>query len=199
MLRVRIAADNLHIAVDALPRRVPSLLFICRSAVNLLELGIVNISTERVLDRFQVDLVTIRGILYAVANSLRAIFHEILRPSAVATAYKIRNHQFGISVNSCPRPNVAPSRCLLFRCNVLGLSSDKFPNFIALQTAHFQFADRPIVIVRAGATEFSEQPNNRVLCHACNADRGADAVAFYEAPNYLGIMGSRTKDVCPAE
>src|SRR5262249_28825206 len=49
VLWIWIAAHNFHIAADALGRRIPRLILI-HSAINLLQLCVVNISTESILD-----------------------------------------------------------------------------------------------------------------------------------------------------
>ena len=49
MLRVGITADNFHIAADALRRGVTGLILV-HSAINLLQLRVVDISTKSILN-----------------------------------------------------------------------------------------------------------------------------------------------------
>jgi hypothetical protein len=49
MLWVGIAADRFHLTTDASRRGVPRVIF-CESTVNLLQLSIVNVSSESLFD-----------------------------------------------------------------------------------------------------------------------------------------------------
>ena len=85
MLWVRIATDNLHIAANARRGRVARFVLHDR-AVNLLKHRIVNIRSEGVLNRIQIDSVTVSGDLHAVLDSTGAVLHKLFRPTAITTA-----------------------------------------------------------------------------------------------------------------
>ena len=67
MLRVGITADNFHVAADALRRGVSGLILV-HSAINLLQLRVVDISAESVLYRFHIDPEAVRCELHAIGQ-----------------------------------------------------------------------------------------------------------------------------------
>src|SRR5579863_3546253 len=109
MLGIGIPADGFHIATDARCWRVARLIF-TRGTVNLLQLGIVDVRSESILYRFKINLVAVRGDLHPAINPAGTILHELFRPFAVASANQVTHTQLGVSVDTCPRPDVSPSR-----------------------------------------------------------------------------------------
>lgn len=80
VLRIRISAYDFHVAADAPSGGVARFVF-RRSAINVLRLCVINIRSERVLNRFQVGSVAVCSDLNSVADTACAIFHKLLRPS----------------------------------------------------------------------------------------------------------------------
>jgi hypothetical protein len=58
MLRIGISTDYFNVAADAASGRVARLI-LHRSAVNFLQLGVINVRTESVLDRLQIGFVSV--------------------------------------------------------------------------------------------------------------------------------------------
>src|SRR5437870_7892551 len=59
--------------------------------VDFLQLCVINISSESVLYRVQINPMTVSCDLHAIANPAGAIFHELMSPSANAPAYQVGN------------------------------------------------------------------------------------------------------------
>ena len=109
MRRVWIAANHLHVSPDALCRAVAAQLGIGRSAVYLLQLSVINITTKRVFNRLQVRLVAVRGKLHVPIDAICTVLHEVVRPTRITPSHKVANAQLGIGVYCCPDPYIAPS------------------------------------------------------------------------------------------
>src|SRR3989442_2080255 len=131
MLGVWISAYNFHVTADAFRRGIARLVLVYHS-VNLLQLCVINISAEGVLYRFEVRFVAVCRDLNAVANTLRAIFHELFCPSQITPADQIAHAKFRVGVQPSPRPNVPPPDCFLVWLCIPGLGSHELPNLIAL-------------------------------------------------------------------
>jgi len=54
--------------------------------INLLQLSVINIGTEGIFHRIEINPVPISSDLHSVCNPTGAIVHEVFRPSAVASA-----------------------------------------------------------------------------------------------------------------
>jgi len=85
MLGIRIPADYFHVTADALRWRIARFVF-NHSTIDFLQLRVINISPERILYRIQINPVTVSCDLHAIANPAGAIFHELMRPSAIPSA-----------------------------------------------------------------------------------------------------------------
>ena len=105
----------------------------------------------------------VRGDLDSVVYSAGAIFHEVMRPSAVSSAHKVGEDKFCVSINSNPGPNVSPSFLFLFGADVFGLGSHEAPYLIRLHPANLEVADMAVVILSTGGSKVIQQLNNRVL------------------------------------
>ncbi len=86
MFWVRVPAYHFHATADTTSRRVTALLVFRWSAINLVKLGIVDVCPKRIFHGIKISLVSVRCDLDAVLNSLRAIFHKVMRPPAITPA-----------------------------------------------------------------------------------------------------------------
>src|ERR1700675_2304877 len=145
MLRIGISADCFHVAANADCWGV-SRMGLDGSAVNLLQLSIVAVHAKRAFHGLKVCSVAVCSDLYATADTAGAIFHELFSPSRVTPAHQIAHTELCICIQCGPRPSVAPSFSFLFCTDVLRLRSHKIPDFVALQTAHFQIANVPVMV-----------------------------------------------------
>src|ERR1700723_970717 len=80
MLGVGIADYNLHFAADAGGRGITLVIF-GGSAVNFLQLCIVNIIAEALLHGFKASPMSVGGNLYSIVNPAGTILHELCGPS----------------------------------------------------------------------------------------------------------------------
>lgn len=127
--------------------------------------------------------------LYAVADSLRAIFHEVFCPSTVTSTDQIRDDQLCVRVDSDPRPNIAPALLFFFCADILRLRSHEAPDFIALQAAHAEIANCAVVIASTRATEIGQQLKHGNRGAIGHSGSGSNAVPFNKGRNYLCLAG----------
>ena len=89
MLGIGVPANDFHVSPDAFGGTVAALLGIGRSAVYLLELCVIHVHTERAFNGFQIGFVAVCRDLDAATDATGAIFHEIVRPTRVTSAYEV--------------------------------------------------------------------------------------------------------------
>src|ERR1700688_1386747 len=94
-------------------------------------------------------------------NPAGGVLHEIHRPIGSAPTNEIRDHQFGISINSDPCPNIAPADFLFLGCYILGFCTDICPYFVTLESAYRHIAHVLIVEGHACLAEINQKFCNR--------------------------------------
>jgi hypothetical protein len=116
-------------------------------AVELYELGVIDIGTEASLDGFQICPVSVAGNLHAIGETPRQITHELDGGRATAVADAPRWDQFGFRIDRNPRPDIAGILWRLLReRDVALLGVAKGPNLIELKALTGQVAERLILI-----------------------------------------------------
>lgn len=180
VLMVGTAANCFHIAADTSSRRVPGLRLI-GGPVNLVHHCIIHILAKGNLDCREIGLMCVSRDLRTANNALADIPYELRGPSCVASAHKIRDAEFGISVNRRPRPYITPPCGFLFRRCVLLFCANETPDFIALQALCLDAAYHSVVKIGTSGPDFSEQFDYGVLCRASDPDGSTDAHSFAKA------------------
>ncbi len=183
MLRVGVPTDDFHIATDANCRRVPRLSLAGR-AVNLLELGIVAIHTERTFHGFEVGFVAVGRDLDSALDAAGAILHKVHGPIRPASADEITDDQFGLRVNSDPSPNIAPSDFFLLDANVFGFCADVCPYLVTLKASDCKVSDTLVVVFHARLAQVNEELGDSVSRHTSHPRCCPNAVAFDQSTNY---------------
>src|SRR5579864_2956495 len=89
MRGVRVAADYFQVTTDTTGRRISALFGFGGSAVNFLQLRVVDISAKSIFNGFKISLMSVCCDLDAVADSVSAVLHEIVCPAAIPSTYKI--------------------------------------------------------------------------------------------------------------
>src|ERR1700721_331635 len=112
MLRIGVAAHDLHVTTDARCRGIP-LLILSRSAVNLLQLRVVDVRSECALYGVKVCPVTVCSDLDSIADALSAVVHKLRRPTGVTSADQVTYTDLGVGINCRPGPRIAPPFGLL--------------------------------------------------------------------------------------
>lgn len=104
-----------------------------RRTVDLHQLRVVHLEAERALNGFEVCAVTVSGELDAGIESGSQVEHESIGVLRITLASKVAADQFGISIDSRPRPHVADAvLSLVFLGDVLFLGAAEGPNLVAL-------------------------------------------------------------------
>ena len=83
---------------------------------------------------------------------------------------------------------IAPPSGFLFRCSILRFSSDKLPNFVALNSFCPDRANLPIMETSTGATHILKELENSMFCHPSHADDCIDAIALHECGDDLNSL-----------
>jgi hypothetical protein len=200
------------LALDVARRNVPRIrvagaterlasLYLCRAvaargmrslAVELDQLGVVNIGTETGLDRFKIGPVPVARDLDSVREPLREIADKFDGGCAAPIADAPGRNQFRIGADRNPRPNVAGSlRGCLGEHDVALLGIDKAPNLIKLDALAGQVAERLILIGGTRLARIDRQFVDGIDRNVCDAARGTKAHAFDEAIEDFGALGDR--------
>lgn len=148
-------------------------------AIQLDQLGVIHVATERAFDCFQISLVTVSGQLNSVRQTRSQIVHKADGVFAVTPADHVGHDQLAVAVQRGPRPSVASVIGRgLGGLHVLLLSIGERPDFIALDNRGFNVPHVLIVILGASLTCVDQQLNDGVLGHVGDARRSANAVTF---------------------
>jgi len=182
---VRITANHRAPRTHALSGRVTRLWGQWLIAIKFNQHRVVNLSPESLIDRDQVSSETVRGQLHAICKALLQVAKEMVSRCRVSWPDKPARDKFCVAVNSNPSPSISAALHALFCRCVLFLRVNKRPNLVALDSAAFQIAKHPVLILRASAAKIAEQFNNRVLGNACYSDGSADAVSLDQTRNSL--------------
>ena len=188
--RVGVANDRMALTADADSGTVPLLGFFGQ-AVNLNQLGIVDVIRKRFIDRLNVQLQAITGKLDAVRQTARQVFDKIAGACRIALADQPARDQLGICVNRGPKPSVTRAgilRCNIFR-NGLLLAVAERPTLIDLNPFASEVLKNPVLVVSAQCANLADQAHNSLLGDARDANRGADRVAFDKAGDHCGAFG----------
>jgi hypothetical protein len=105
--------------------------------IDLYNLAVVYVCSERLLDCLNIPVQCIRGNLHTISHPTRNILHERCRRRSVTLPYLKRRHQFGFSVDGTVRPNVAHLRIVAYSEMPLFLA-DESPKLIELQVMAIQ-------------------------------------------------------------
>ena len=149
-------------------------------AVQLYQLGKVNICAERSFNSVNVEPESVCSDLYAVIESLRKIIHKVSGSGSGTLAYHERGNQFCFRVNCDKHPLVAKLCRIIFAYSTL-LFKAKSPYLIALDEIALQIAHSLIHEPRAALSGQNEQLHNRVPMQSCKALCRANGAAFYQA------------------
>ena len=115
-------------------------------AVNLDELGIVDVIFKGVVDGIEICGEAIRGELNAVQETIRNVIHKPLRAFAVPRSDEPANHQLRVGVDGRPSPNVAVAEfALLVGRKIFFLPVAEIPKLVALDSLGRQTTDLRIV------------------------------------------------------
>jgi hypothetical protein len=90
---------------------------------------------------------------------MKAVIHRATPvPPALcsALAEHVGHNQLGIRVNRGPCPHVAPLLDDFLHAGILHLRAHEGPNFVALEAAHAQIADRSIVVLGTRAPHIAK-------------------------------------------
>jgi hypothetical protein len=101
-----VADHRLLFAADALCWAVPLLTFGI-IAVDLNQHGVVNLVLERIDNRIDINLHSIRGELHPVGETAREILNELRGALSIALAEKPARNQLGLGIDCNPGPHVA--------------------------------------------------------------------------------------------
>src|SRR5438128_1945722 len=96
-------------------------------------------------------------------------------------------NQLGFSVQSRPRPNVAPTFALLLDAGILFLAADKLPNFVTLNALEVEIAENLVLILRTRPAQFDQQVLNRRAMRAGQPGRRTQRTPFNQTRNHLRL------------
>ena len=178
VLRVGIAGLGFFLAAGADCRTV-SLLFTGIGTVDLYQHRVVDIATEAVRNRRQVEFQSVCGELNAVFETAREILNKRRRTARVTLSDQPGANELGVGINRNPGPGATDTELILaFVGDVLILSAYETPDFVTLHSTARQIHQRLVEVFRAGRAKFNQQFRNRVLGCARHANGGTDRAAF---------------------
>lgn len=108
----------------------------------------------------------------------------------VTAAEEVRHAELRVSVDSDPRPNIAPAVRFAPWRGALLLSSYEGPYLVGLQAPDPETVDGAVVELCTGASKIDEQLHRGILCDPGYVDGGPDARPSYQAPYDLSAAGN---------
>jgi len=191
MLRVRASFDGFLFDPDALGWTVAPVPLGVYCAVNLDEHGVVDIVSKSGLDSSQVRFQAVARQLHAVRESAGNVFHEQAGGFGISQSEHEGRNQFGIGIDSDPRPHIATNAALLdsLRRRVLLFAPDEAPQFIDLKAFTRQVGQVLVHVVRAGVSKIYQEFCNGIFGNPGHANRRADRAAFHQRANHLNLLG----------
>src|ERR1700704_1161167 len=196
VLGIGVTRDAVLLGSDALGRAVPVLPIRGTAAVDLLEHGVVHVTTKPRLYRFQVHLVPVTGELNTTRQAGREVHTKLRGRRCVAEPYQEGRHELRLGVNRGKRPYVPIAEgAALFDRDVLLLRVDKRPYLVYLDALAGQL---PQVLILVGGTDrpqLYQELQDSVLGYTRHPDRAVDGVALYQGGDDGGsLLG--LQDVC---
>ena len=189
VLRVGLADDCMTLAPDTDRWAIPLLRFFWK-AVNLHELGIVDIARERLVYCLDVDFQSITCKLDAIRETARKVFDEVTGAFRIALANQPARYQLGIGVNRGPQPRIACAWILrrdVFR-NGLLFAVAKGPAFINLHAFALEVLEDSILAVGTERANLEDQAHDGFFGRAGYANGRTDGVSFDQATDDLGAL-----------
>lgn len=178
MLWVWVSRDSGSLYREAYSGAIASL-FAYRGAIQLMQGSEVNVKAERAVDSYDVRSQAVCGELNPAVNASGQIFHEGDGASSIATGDKVGRTQFGVSVDSDPRPHIAVAELpFLLSRHVLFLRVAEVPNLVTLYALALEPAHGTVVELSAHRSDLFQQRENRSLRDASHAAGSADGVAL---------------------
>jgi hypothetical protein len=161
-------------------------------AIELDELGIIDIGTKPGFDRFQICAMPIARDLNAVCEAPGKIADKFDCGRAAAIAYTPRRNQLRIGADRNPCPNVASGLGSLFcQYDVALFGVDEAPNLVELETLAGQIAESLVLIRRARFASVNQQLVDRIDRNIGDPTSSAKAATFNEKVNDLRALGER--------
>lgn len=184
VLEVRTTHDLDFLCSGALSRAVT--LFGSAAVLETVELHqdrVIDFRVKGILDGGRVGAVPVRGELDAVREASGEIVHELRGATSVATANEPARNKLGVGINRNPCPSVAPSIRLLVCGGVLGLGSNKAPDFIALDALAREVHKNLGLVGGTSGTQIHKELLDRGTVCAGHPHDGTEAVSFHEGGN----------------
>ena len=113
------------------------------------------------------------------------IGEKVIRATGVTLTDEPTRHEFGIGIQSNPRPYVAVAFGFHICTAILLFRSDEAPNFVALDTLALKVTKRLVLEMQAGRAEIAQKLVHRVARDACHSGRCPNRIAFDESRNDL--------------
>ena len=167
----------------ALPlRRAVTFLAFRIIAVNLYQLGEVDIFRERISHGGQVHLMAVRGQLDSIRQAACNVLKEVRCTPGIPPSYQPTDNELGLRFDGRIRPHVATDTGFHFLYRyLLLLAANEAPNFINLNTLSGNVADGAILIGRTGRANLCKQPEDGSFGYAGHARSGANRAASTSA------------------
>lgn len=157
-------------------------------AVQLDQHRVINFTAEGILNRVQINPMTVCCKLYAIRKSRCQISDEVIGVASGTASHKPARNQFGIGAERRPRPNISKAKPSpqVFG-NVLFFGVAKRPNLIALNPFARQIAERLVLILGASAAQIGDEFDHGIFCNARHADGRANRIALDQSREHLNL------------
>jgi hypothetical protein len=171
--------------LSGLPLITVGFAVVAGAPVDLDQLRVVDVVTERGIDRVQVRPVAVRGQLDAMREPASDVLHKGPSIFKVAGANAVADRKLCVRIEGYPRPDVAPPLLGVLDGDVALLRADERPNLVHLHLLTGKVAHGAVLVDAASLAQVDQQLDDGVLRHASHADGGADAVALDQAADDL--------------
>lgn len=176
---IGIATDSDTFGAKTLRRAVTALRF-GSVAVNFHQLSKVYSRSESIGHGSQVHLVAIGSQLDAVCEPAFNVPKEFRCTPGVPRSYEPTDNQLGLSINRSEGPYVTADSVTfdLLDCHVLVFATNEGPDFVNLDAACFDVADRNVLVVGARLANFLQQAENGAFGNASHAGSRANGATL---------------------
>src|ERR1035437_3279310 len=189
VLRVGVTRNGVTLATKTNRGTVTLLSAFC-DAVDLDQLGVVDISTEGSINGLDVQLQSIASELDAIRQSAGQILDKVPSGNRVALANQPAGDQLGIGIDCGPEPCIACAGVL--GCDVFGdgllFAVAKGPALINLHSFALEVLENSVLVLGAERANLKDQPHHGSFRHAGYAHGGTDGIAFNQATDDLGAL-----------
>src|ERR1035437_2576682 len=189
VLRVGVTRNGVTLATKTNRGTVTLLSAFC-DAVDLDQLGVVDISTEGSINGLDVQLQSIASELDAIRQSAGQILDKVPSGNRVALANQPAGDQLGIGIDCGPEPCIACAGVL--GCDVFGdgllFAVAKGPALINLHSFALEVLENSVLVLGAERANLKDQPHHGSFRHAGYAHGGTDGIAFNQATDELGAL-----------